>query len=520
MVLKHGSIATLASAAVRSSALWWLVVAATLAPLWVFRYFPSADLPNHLAISRVIEGLLRNDELVSAYYGFNLQLVPYHLPYLLLTPWVALLGPLWGATLFMTLVGLLYFAAIRRLVRLLDCSAAALPASGCLFYDASFAWGFVGSFLAKPLILWGAVFLLRFRQDGERLDLVLACVLGALVTTAHVGMLPAWGAFLLAFLLLDPRRLLVPALITGMASLAPALPWLVASIAGPARDLHLGYEGPALWLHQLEVQLKIFGHGLGHDAMAALTLLFALGALVALGIHIRRQRGHPTGKGALARATLAWVRQNTFALATLLLSLAAFVAVPTNIATDSLAAWGINFRYLVFAQLALTWLLPAWLPRRLGRGATVAAGLIAVAYLGALATAWQRFDRDTRQFEQVVDAMEPGQSLAVVSRRARFHKSWPPLQGNTHAYYVAMRGGISSGLFAGGHMPIKQQQSMHAQLDPKGELRLADYDYMLIQMHRRFPPDLAPTDGRLLRQVGIWRLYEPSRLQVNEAEDE
>ncbi len=72
-------------------------LALALLPLWVFKYTPATDLPQHVALSAVAFRLQQGDPIIQAVYGFNIQPISYHMVY----PFYALAqGVLHESTMF------------------------------------------------------------------------------------------------------------------------------------------------------------------------------------------------------------------------------------------------------------------------------------------------------------------------------------------------------------------------------------------------------------------------------------
>ncbi len=81
-----------------------MVSIVAIIPLWIFRYLPGSDYPNHLAIARV----LWHD---SSFYEPNLQATPYYLGYLFLAPAVGLLGPWVGGAIILSIFAVIFISA-------------------------------------------------------------------------------------------------------------------------------------------------------------------------------------------------------------------------------------------------------------------------------------------------------------------------------------------------------------------------------------------------------------------------
>ncbi len=214
-----------------------------------------------------------------------------------------------------------------------------------------------------------------------------------------------------------------------------------------------------------------------------------------------KDRHWPTAvRAALGR----FIAANRLPAALLLLFAAIFCLVPLEGETAATAVWGLNFRYAALIGLAFVLLYPAEPPLRLRQASGIAVAVLTLLHVAALISLWQRFDRDTAQFDEILALMQPSRTLRTVVTQEAFEDAWPPLQLHTHAYYVTRGGAFDSRLFAGGHMPIRVSRTPKP---PAGnDAGLGEYDYVLVQ-GAAHPIETGLRSSSLLGEVGRWRLY-------------
>lgn len=487
-------------------------MALTLSPLWIFRYVPGVDYPIHLATGRILADLITDNALSSVHYQFNVQLTPYWLLYVLLTPLVYLFGADIGGAILLTAIGVGFFGAIWNLIRLLDLSPACLIPAVCWFYHASFFWGFLTSFVAVPIILWGGVFLLRLQQSHSRQDLVLAMLCACLVSFSNVLMTVPMFCVVLAWGFLDIGKNWRPMLLVGAASALPFIPWAVfsldamfTSVASGGESVLLEYAPPIVMLQHVDQQFRIFGDPLGYLAEYAMLLL------VLTHIVIGFRRTAIQGTGGIG----AWFRQHRFAAQMFLFSAVTYFATPIGVYTVTDVAWGINFRYFTFVGVALILLGPKRQHSGVeqGPGGLVAKlmSVTALMYLSALFGFWYAFDVVLRDIEPALDAMEPGRRLGIAYQSERFTNAVPPVGLHVPSYSVARKGGMNNAIFSGGHAPIKISENLNAEMEDYSSLRIGDFDYMLMQRRQAIRENAEPEDGVLIAETEYWRLYSKRR---------
>ena len=470
---------------------WAMVVIAvlfctTLAPLWWYPWVPAADLPNHTAIVSVLLRLWRGDAALASYYQVNIQPVPYYTFYALAVPLAAWLGVPAGIKMALTLLGL---ATMGAGAFLLHAAARPWPAalvSVLLFYGPIFFWGFVTTLAGVPCVLWGAGALLHHCHTGQKRWLAAAAVAAATATLSHVILLAAWMAYVVAFWSCSPRRHMRAAALMTLAGSAPLLPWAYVALTRwhlPSDVTAWQFETATTLLHHLKMHVAVFDRGLGRA-----THVLVLVILIALGIAARRRMRDP------------WSLPARFlGIATALL-LALVMLTPVALG----AAWGVNFRYLLFIEIGIMALVPTRMS--LFAQNTLAGVLIILIglHMAALNVFWRDFNRAAAPVTQLLAQMSASKTLLALEGPVPFAQCWPPVLIHLHAYYLADAGDYDSNVFAGAHLPIGAVRALRGGTRPPV---LGDYDYALEQSEL---PDAAPApfaDAVLLHTAGAWRLY-------------
>jgi hypothetical protein len=486
----------------------FIIVSITLAPLWLFRYVPGQDYPLHLAIGRILLDLITDNSLSATHYLFNSQLIPYWFAYVILVPLTYIFGADIAGSILLTLVGIGFFSAIWNIIRLLDLHPVCFIPSVFLFYNASFFWGFLTSLVSLPFILWGVVFLLRYRISQSIKYLALATGCGCIVSASNLMMLVPWGAFIMAWLFTDVRKSWRAASFVAVFSALPAFPLFFVSlfsIDGTASldlsALRFQWEPSAGWLLRANQQLGIFGWGLGYAAALSMVILVFVNN--AVGFFSTRVNGN--------YAPARWAKQNSFAGWSLLFAITIYVATPLGIFFGDDVAWGINFRYIIFVGISLTLLGPKKCNVNKKNGLVNKISILMVvsvfAYWAALFDFWSAFDSSMRKIEPALNAMSPGGSLVIVQKAERFRGSWTLVGSNVPSYYVARKGGMSNHIFSGGHSPITVTKVRDSEYSNYSALRIGDFDYMLLQRHLKIPEAAVPADGTLVFRTDAWKLY-------------
>ncbi len=201
-----------------------LLIGLCALPLWAGRFLPLIDVPQHLAMAKVISGLLSGVEDFTKYYELDLWPQPYWLYYVL----VGLLGQLVSFELANKLVLLGYSVAIPLGVRSLLLAFGRDPRGWLLAiplaWSTSFFYGFMPYLMGIPLVLFAiAAFELSCVIDRPgRGRFWTVGILATLVYFSHAQAYLWLLMTMLALLLIHWRG---PA--WAIRTLAPALPSLL-----------------------------------------------------------------------------------------------------------------------------------------------------------------------------------------------------------------------------------------------------------------------------------------------------
>jgi hypothetical protein len=177
--------------------------------------------------------------------------------------------------------------------------------------------------------------------------------------------------------------------------------------------------------------------------------------------------------------------------------------MPIEVTAGSVSVYGINFRYMVLAEIAALALVPAistaW-QRWLGIVAVVAACLHTIAII----VFFQQYDAHAKRLEPLWSSLPPGKTLRVVQKQRTYERAWSPVDLHLHAYYVANGGGYDNALFAGAYIPIKPSE--RAPVAPDDLDHVAPFDFLLVRSEEG-QKLRDPVDGRAIVQVEDYTLF-------------
>ena len=366
------------------------------APLWVGRFLPLLDLPQHLAITTV---LLHHDDpawqLAAYFEPQRSELTPYWAHYLALEGLGRVMPVDAAARVFLSLYVLALPWAAMALARALGRPPAlglfAIP----LALNANFYYGFIAYCWSVVLLLWALALLARQLDDpraarGAGLALLAAALffthvqsfaflLLAAAILACVGDAPAWRRALRAWPL-------------APATLAIFLPWLYLSTTthpGVERyfpsleDPRAKYAAPLERLTGFPAAIAgSYRDGTDDWLLGAWAVAVAAAALAA------REPGERHARGVLALTVAALV---------------CYFVLPVSIQGQ----WNIAQRFAWTVALLLPCLIrrpPRWLP----------AAILALSAATAANAAWHhvRFDREVGPFDRALAALPAGRPRA------------------------------------------------------------------------------------------------------------
>ncbi len=459
-----------------------LLLCAVAAPFFAGRFLPLLDLPQHLALARVIAS--PGDPSLVRYYAVAPRVTPY-----------------WG-----------YYAAMAVLQRalplelanrvLLAACAAAVPLAKASFlraagrdprwallavplaFHTNLFFGFTTFALSVPALVWALGLSLR-RLRGEPGGAALALAAAA-VFLCHAQSYLLLGLCVLALLAVEWRGL--GWALRRAAPLAPSLLlfaiWALDSFLlphaagvsghtpewrnyGSAAGLGAAWERPADLLRLApERLLGAFDDGSDRTLGAALLGLF----LIAAALTRWPGRGERSSRQARGGPVRAFLRAHPGELLCLV-ALAAYLFTPFQIAGQ----WYLSPRYLVFAAL----LAPSFLRPAQGRRRLLLFPAAALALTACLNTAVhvRAFQREVGPLAEVLEAAPAGGRLLYLpfdtGARGAF-RLWPFLHAG--CYYQVLRGGDVGFSFAGlPSIPVVYRPGMQA--PHPYEWRPGDFDW-------------------------------------------
>jgi hypothetical protein len=391
-----------------------------LCVLWIPKYLPMADMPQHAAQISIWKHY--DDPSFGFREAFELQ---YFTPYLLgygIARLFAVVLPVWAAmkvVVTLTVIGLPW-----SLWRLLDAaggdrwwSLAGFP----LAFGYSFLWGFFSYIVALPIGVLYLAFVVTYTKAFSPRRAVLLAAFTVLLFGAHLIVFVLCGlsaAALIGFSSKDLRSAVVRLSPLAVGALA-ALLWMSryqkgrASVPNVYRyGLDRLIEAPALLL------------GYPHDTPSLLVGLLLMLLFVASGVRLAkaRQRLVPLGLWA-----------------------AAYLGVPQDYNNVAFLYPRLATLLVPFAMLATERGRPRVAPRVLHFALTaIAAGWMLVILVG-----FYGFDRDARQFDVVIGKMEPNKRIRslVFERGGDYTPGGVPFM-HFPAWYQVEKGGTDSYSFA------------------------------------------------------------------------
>lgn len=172
--------------------LFALLVCLYIAPLWAFRYVPTADGPSHLANALIIKNYRDPAaETIRQYYVISGRPSPNLLYHLSLVGLLYVFPPLIAEKVLLTLYVLLFAGAFRYLT--VAVSGRPGPAALLAFpfmFSFSFNLGFFGWVISLALAMLGVGYYWRRR---ERLDVRAVIALNALALATYFAHLLGWA---------------------------------------------------------------------------------------------------------------------------------------------------------------------------------------------------------------------------------------------------------------------------------------------------------------------------------------
>jgi hypothetical protein len=515
----------LASAFVRSSGwgrLTFACAVATAVPLWVGRYLPFADLPEHVAMIATLRHWW--DPAWGARQTFTLAAgqTQYLLYYLVGALLSFAVGTAERANLvLLSAIAIAFPYSLRSLLRATgrDDRPAIL---GCpLFWSMPLLIGLLNYVAAVPLVVWGLAIAIRQAERPTARRAVMLALISVLLFYLHLSALFFFFAASALCFLLWPAPESNPSLARILASrmkmvwrklawMIPAaalcLSWLLTSpvvrptSVGWREKVAVGFQTPRVALARLPQALLDIWRG-NESRWLIVLWLFAL-LLLAWRTPQR-----------IEDSSSRWQRRALGTIA--LLALVLYFAMPYTIGW----LWWLNARYAILAAL----LLPAVAPAPQGTKGTLsllmAAG-VALCVAGSAALHVRAFQREANGFERVLLHARPGQRLFSMIYDEESHVARFIPYHHFGSYYRARSGGIAEFSFA--NLPqsaIRYRPEVapparppSSEWDPstfRNEVDGAYYDYVLVRGNVDTLALKRPGPSwRLAAREGLWALYE------------
>ena len=515
----------LAPALSRLSAWDWVLLTcavAVAAPLWVGRYLPFADLPEHVAMIATLRHWW--DQAWVAQHAFTLAF--RNTQYLLYYVVGALLSVVFGTAeranlvvLTAVAVGLPY--SLRSFLRAAGRDER-LAILGCPFiWSMPLLIGLLNYVAALPLVIWGLAQAIRQAERptlGRGAGLAL---IGVLIFYLHLSALLFFlPASLLCFifwptpqatkgiarLLAERASVLWRKLAWMIPAAALCLDWLLTSPVvrpgsiGWTETVEVEFQAPQVALAQLpEALLDIWR---GNASRWPIVVWLAALALIAWPTRQRRldwvARWQKAGMGSIVSLAMVLYFSMPFVIGWL---------------------WWINARYAILAAL----LLPALAPAPRGTRGLLSLSLGAAIALWVATTAAvhvRAFQREATGFEPVLAHARPGRRLfsMIFEQRSDVARFIP--YHHFGSYYRARFGGIAEPSFANlPQSPVRYRPEITPpprapdwEWDPttfRNELDGEYYDYVLVRGKvDLFAPKPPGPTWRLAAREGRWALFE------------
>jgi hypothetical protein len=489
------------------AALW----VCTLMPLWLPRFLPLLDLPNHLDAIAIWHRMGDASWGYSKYYRLNLIPVPYW-GYFLPVHLLSYLMPIeWANKVYLSAYALALPLATLWLARQMGRSRWLALFSFPLVFNLNFTFGFITFCAGLVLLLLALVVVDRFLEAPTRRRALALALLTLALYLTHV--LP-WMFFGFATAVLaachgwHPRRI--------AAAFALELPSLLLAMYGfhaAADGSTVVHPGPLAFdarredlLNALrDVPVRLITGWSGDTPYYFLLLL----ALAWLALLLTARAGADDEAGAHG---FAYRLELLLALAAL-----AYLFLPLHM-FQPFDLWMIGGRFLtlvaLLGALAVHGPIVGW--RRL---ALVPVGLVALIYPLTLAHKWLQFDRRAASFRRVMYQVERGSSTLTLVQiggdPAADKQAQPYLQ--FHAYAQLLGGGYDPWALDNG-FPFTQRREASLPAPRWKHLESFDfashgsaYDYILTFSEMGDYSYYGPDDqGRapLVVRDGDWRLYK------------
>jgi hypothetical protein len=463
-----------------------------LAVLWVPKYLPMIDLPQHAAQLSIWQHYRDPDFRFEEQFELHFE-QPYLLGYAVAKLFTPLAGPLVALKVTLSLYVVALYAAVRRLLSTLGADVRLAVIAFPIAFGFSFSWGFFNFVVAMPLGIWMIAEALDSSVRTTRLRALRLAAIAVAAYWAHLFVLGVSGLVAGVAVLLRTRSLRATAKSTlPMATPLPLAVWWLASTTAKYEQARL----PTIWGLGKHRVPELFGGLLSGGDLEAVGMV----ALLVASIALVRPR--------LSRDAWRW--------APLAVALLLFACLPHR-------AFGTFFLYqrlpAFAALLALVPIERASLPSR---------DQLRYAGVAALVSCWMvvqvlrgvSFDAEARQFDPVLEYMQPGRSAVAITVEPRSESVPGPQYLHFLAWYQAQKGGRIGFSFA-------EYSGVLARYRPGAQPAMTrglewfpglfawevdgGFDYFVVRSAREIGPELfrgALASVQLRVHSGDWWLYE------------
>jgi hypothetical protein len=517
-----------ASSVMPFALLFWSCTLLFLLPVWLTRFLPLVDLPQHLAFINVLRNY--NNPATDYRRVLSLHLFPQHnvLHLFLCYPLSFLVGIEGANRLFLTGYVILLPLAMLHLLDTLNARREFVFFSFLFIYNLNLLWGFMGTALAIPLVLFLLSFELRWLSSmtsrgssfasRHLLPLTLSSILFILIFLGHSLMFLFAAVLYVALVIAHLRRSRDRSLL-ALIPLIPVLaifviPWQAQVFSSKNGGLLSMVLGGFQLTNPLSRPLDfIAATGFrADDVTSFLYKLLLIAAITLITVHAVRLRFKSLFQERLLIPSLL-----------VLLSLAAYLFFPDAVPQAWLGL--LNQRFAVFAWLfliPLVALLAAELPAMRRPVAFVSSCALALCILLSAGNALYRFvafDREARPMALLITRLPPDRKVVGLPYELRPRHDLTGYDVFIHSgcyYQVFKRGYPGFSLASFRYSPIQYRDSSGF-IQPGQEWSpwhfiFPDgwqfYDYFLVHGQPRPPTSENLQQMRLVATDGAWSVYQ------------
>jgi len=503
--------------------LLWSCILLYLLPVWLARFLPMVDLPQHLALVNI----LRNYANPALDYArtYTLHLFPQHnVLHLFISYALSFLFGIEGANRIFLSAGIILLPlAMLHLLKTCGAPREFVFLSFPFIYNLNLLWGFVNAALAIPLVLLLLSLEIRWLQAPTKVEprrpntgfhpgpLIELSVLFILIFLAHSLMLLAAIVFYLAVLLARGGKRKGLALLPLVPVLFLALPWYAQSFTGSSTGLLSALFSGAAVADYLVRPLQFFANiGFRADDVSVFVYVLVIVAAFSVVIaQVARNRFRSLFRGGLLLPVIL-----------ALVSLAGYLLFPGAVTQ----AWYLNQRLAVFCCLFLVLLAAVALRRLWGQRPQFPSWLLGSMLLVNLVSGGNTlyrfiaFDREARPLAQLLAPLDPDRRLVGLPYNLRTTPDLTGYEVFLHAgcYYQAFKRGHPAFSFASFPFSPVQYRESNRFLKPGYEWSpwyavfpegWQEYDYFLVHGKPRPPTSESLERLTLVASAGVWSLY-------------